>query len=163
MLLGLPLAGYVLGVSIILSLNYLMTGDALTWIKAQGQWGRHFAMPYTIFFNAKDQGVEMWMYAVWLFVGPITLAISVWQYYRNHARSSLDVHLLVLFYTAAILLPIWFGGAVGSLYRILYLVPFLLAQICQSPKLMNSRMFQALMWLLNIHATYRFAAGLHIA
>jgi hypothetical protein len=152
--------GTILGLTFILSFYQKLAGDPFIWAKIQSAWGRHWSSPLAVLLDAQGKAFELNAYAIYLFLGPFLLAHHVW---RKKNRSSLD--LLMLFYVGAILTPVWFGGSIQSIYRILYLVPFLLILPAlwlgkAKPWLRGCAL--TLCVILNIHATYRYVAGLFI-
>ena len=150
------LLGFALSLGAVSYLSWSIAGSPISWYKMHGLWGRHFGLPHLVFVDLIGKGgVEMIFYAVFLFLGPLFLFLRVW-------KDPQAENILALSYTLGILLPAWFSSSALALYRILYLVPFLIVMLSEwldRRRPVTQYLFVALFIALNFHATYRFVTG----
>ena len=151
------LAGFAISLAVISYLSWSVAGHPLAWAKAHESWKRQFGLPHLVFADLVGKGgVEMIVYAVFLFLGPLLI-------FRRLCRNIFTPeNLLPVAMAIGILVPAWFSSTSASLYRILYLVPFLLVMLSEwleRRSLVSQYLFLALFLFMNGHATYRFVSG----
>jgi len=159
----LPLVGgWALGLLGILGFYALIANDPFIWFSAQHNWGRALSWPHEIFFDTTGgRALELPLYVALAFIGPLAL---IWRSYRR-AFWTPSGELLMILYLLGLFVPVWFGGNNMSIYRIVYLAPFVLGWIVlffSGARPVSWRAFQGVVLLLNIHAVYRFVAGLRL-
>jgi hypothetical protein len=110
------------------------------------------------------KGVELVLYVAWIFVAPVWLAKKAGGF-----RGMLDgknPYVLLFLVTASLFVPMWFGSSTASIYRVVFLAtPALLVPLACAKNLSPRWNLTAavLLMILNLHATYRIVAGLHLA
>lgn len=155
-------AAWLIGLVCVLGFYYSQTGDALIWLKAQSQWGRSLSGPWNLVADIHGKGVEIGFYVLFLFIAPLLLFMRVLKASGKQRLAS----SLAFLWVSALYVPLWFGSSTASIYRIVVLgTPALcLADgIFRSPATPWKKMFWIFLFVLNVHATYRFVAYLQLA
>lgn len=156
---------WTVGIGAVLLFYQQLSGNALSWLEAQKAWGRVWNGPWAIWMDLHGKGVEFIIYVFWLFAAPI------WLLKKSGGIKTLlkggGSWGLMFLITSSVYVPLWFGSSTASIYRIIFLcTPALILPIVWHSSL-KSRYIRigllAFLVLLNLHATYRYVVGLHLA
>lgn len=153
-----------LGVTIVLWFYIEKSNNPMVWMEAQKGWGRSWGGPWRIWMDLHRKGVELVLYVVWLFAAPIYF-FSKGGGFRGLLRGQNEAGLMFLI-VSSIFVPLWFGSSTASIYRVILLgTPALLLPVdyLVGRSVWLRRVSIGLLLLLNIHATYRYVAGLYLA
>jgi hypothetical protein len=162
---GLAFAGFALAAAGVFAFYQSVAGDPLAWLHAQSAWNRSFSGPWRLVGDLYGKPVDLVLYLALLFAAPVLFARRAWASWREGRRREFEISSLALVAVGAIFVPLWFGSSTQSLYRIVLLgtpALFLLEPLFETKKNWARASLLAFWIALNLHATYRLVAGVHL-